>query len=136
MATIVTGLIQDLIVSQLTEYVDLEDENQCKFYGSILELKDAKIRTDIFQKIGMGSLPIRLKSGRIGGFKLRLDVMGMMRSRSEPVDVKIEDVVLICEPYGDFNDEEYVRTDKEARRGALDREDEAEAISLDTEAET
>ena len=33
-------------------------------------------------------------------------------------------------------DEEYVRTDKEARRGALDREDEAEAISLDTEAET
>ena len=158
MAMLAAELLQELLASKLTEFFEDVDASQVQFRGGQVLLQDMSLRRDYFNAL---NLPIRLKSGRVDTFRLRLNLHKIMftvrracrhcrtrltgftaltrRTRaarqSEPVVLELEDVVLICAPYGDFDEDAYKKIDKETRKTTLEEADKQEAISLESEAQ-
>lgn len=66
-----TALLESLIASRLAAYFENFDSSQVQLTGGFVNLKDVELRRSAFDEL---NLPIRLKSGRIGTFHLRVNL--------------------------------------------------------------
>ena len=75
MTTLVNELVQELIASKLSDYFANFEASQVQLKGGQVLLHDVELRRDALDAL---NLPLRLKSGRIGTFNLRLNLQSLI----------------------------------------------------------
>ena len=85
MSQLASNLLVQVIASKLEDYVEDFDASQMQFHGGVLTLQNVQLKREALNGL---NLPIRLKSGRVGSFVLRVNLQRIiigMRVRASAV---------------------------------------------------